>query len=102
MDRPEPWDASEEEREICREILEHLIDEPTRQDTFEGIASWWILERIMRQKTEQLRRATHHLVEAGYLEAERRLDGQVHYRLATSRLDEIRAYLGGSDLRETP
>jgi hypothetical protein len=102
MDRPEPSDTTAEERRICREILAHLIDEPARRDTFEGIATWWILERIMQQKTETLRRATRHLVDVGYLEAERRRDGQVHYRIAEDRLDEIRTLLNGGNGIEVP
>lgn len=102
MDRPEPSDTTAEEREICREILAHLIEEPTRRDTFEGIATWWILERLMRRKTAILRRATRRLVAAGYLESERRLDGQVHYRLAAERLDDVRAFLDRGDERLAP
>lgn len=88
-----PWNGAGEEARICREILLYLLEEPARQDTFQGIATWWILERLMRQKLDILRHATQRLVDHGFLEGEERLDGQVHYRIAPERVPEIRSLL---------
>lgn len=67
---------------IEREILEYLARHPGAQDTFEGIAEWWLLERWVRHETGEVRAALDRLVAAGRLGQRRGRDGRMHYRLS--------------------
>lgn len=78
---------------ISREILEHLVAEPSAQDTFEGLASWWLLVRELERYGPTLRSATDYLAERRFLKTQRRQDGRIHYSLNASRIDEIREFL---------
>lgn len=86
---------------MSRQILEHLVEEPESQDTFEGLASWWLLKRDLARRAAALRTATDYLVERGFLKSQRRADGQVHYCLESSRLAEIRKFLSDA-IRQPP
>ena len=87
---------------MSREILAGLVERPNLQDTFEGLASWWLIERDLRRRLHVVREATDYLVERSFLEATRRADGQVYYRLNTARLREIETFLSQEGREEEP
>ncbi len=66
---------------IAMEILAYLDSHPLAQDTLEGIAEWWLLEKRIRRPTTQVQRAVGQLQAAGLLVARTGTDGRVHYRL---------------------
>lgn len=78
---------------ISRDILEHLVGEPSCQDTFEGLATWWLLKRDLARYSPTLKSATDYLVERQFLNGRLRADGRIHYSLNTSKYVEIREFL---------
>jgi hypothetical protein len=58
-DRPPPW---------TKEVLQHYVDFPGTADTVEGIATWRLLEELVRQRVAEVGVALEWLVERGYLE----------------------------------
>lgn len=76
--------------ELCRDILSYLLDNPQGQDTLEGIAEWWLMEREIRREVRRVRRALVLLIDDGLLVEKTGADGTVRYRLNPERLDEIR------------
>lgn len=76
--------------ELCRDILSYLLDNPQGQDTLEGIAEWWLMEREIRREVRRVRRALVLLIDDGLLAEKTGADGTVRYRLNPERLDEIR------------
>ncbi len=66
---------------IAMEILSYLDSHPLPQDTVEGIAEWWLLEKRIRRPTTQVQRAVGQLQAEGLLAARTGTDGRVHYRL---------------------
>jgi hypothetical protein len=79
-----------DKNEIASDILVYLTDHPDAQDTLEGIAEWWILERKTTHQLAQVKDAVQKLVQKGYLE-EKIMDiasGRKHYRAAIFKKNE--------------
>ena len=75
--------AEADERGTHRAGDSRIPRAPSRaQDTFEGIAEWWLLERWVRHETGEVRAALDRLVAAGRLGQRRGRDGRMHYRLS--------------------
>ena len=53
--------------EIISEILAYLIEHPDAQDTLDGVAQWWLLEREIRCQTRAVEEALSELVANGLL-----------------------------------
>ena len=53
--------------EIASEILAYLTEHPNAQDTLDGVAQWWLLERKIRCQTKAVEAALAELVSKGLL-----------------------------------
>lgn len=79
--------------EISLRILSYLADNPEANDTPEGIAQWWLLEREIREQTAAVERSLAELAEEGWLIAAHPAGSPPRYRLNPVRTAEIRALL---------
>jgi hypothetical protein len=78
---------------IAYEILAYLLDHPDAQDTLEGVAEWWLLERKIRDHVEIVKEALDELVREGWVIQLESVDSRIHYRTNRSRYGEIRTLL---------
>lgn len=67
--------------QTAREILQYLIDNPKAQDTLEGIVTWWLLERTIKQQTLSVKEALAMLVEDHLVIAQEGRDSRTHYKI---------------------
>src|SRR5512147_1589438 len=72
--------------EIQREILAHLAAHPDGEDTLEGIAEWWLLERQVEHRLHEVRKALEGLVAEGLLECRTGAGSRPRFRVS----DEVR------------
>jgi len=64
---------------VALQILEYLSAHQEAQDTVEGIAEWWSLERRTRLKPTVVREALAELVARGMVREFRGLDRRIRY-----------------------
>jgi len=69
---------------VKEDILGYLAENPMAQDTFEGIAEWWLLSQRIEQATHMVRSALDQLVLERKVCVHRGADGRIHYRLQKS------------------
>lgn len=81
--------------QLSQRILSYLADNPEANDTVEGIAEWWLLEREIRDQTARVERALAELAAAGWLIASRSAGSSTRYRLNPARATEIAELCGG-------
>jgi hypothetical protein len=67
--------------EIQRQIVGHLAAHPDCEDTLEGIAEWWLLERAIECRLRDVQAAVDRLVDQGVLEGRGGTAGPLRYRL---------------------
>lgn len=79
--------------ETSLSILSYLASNPEADDTPEGIAQWWLLEREIRDQTAAVQRALAELTAAGWLVTARNPGSPVRYRLNPARAGELRCLL---------
>ena len=84
--------------EIQREILAYLAAHPDCEDTLEGIAEWWLLERAIERRLREVETALDKLVTEGVLERRGGAGGGPRYRLG----DEGRRQFGRSPADPAP
>jgi hypothetical protein len=84
---------NEEKVRIAYEILEYLIDNPNAQDTLDGIAEWWLLERTIKQQTLAVKEALSLLVAERLVLARKGIDCRTYYKVNSRRRREIRLLL---------
>lgn len=77
----------------ARAILTYLLAHPNASDTIEGIEQWWLKEEPPSESRKIVQGALQRLVELGYLRTRLGLDGQIHFRLISSKRPEIEALL---------
>lgn len=75
------------------EILDYLIEHPDAQDTADGIAQWWILERCVNTQRPLVNEALEYLVERGLVVERKAKDSKIHYRINRRKYKEIAATL---------
>lgn len=80
-------------QELARRILEYLADNPDANDTSEGIAQWWLLEREIRDRQAEVARSLSELVSEGLLIANRSTGADTRFRLNPDRREEIETLL---------
>jgi hypothetical protein len=71
----------ENEDDLDRKILDYLKQNPSAEDTLEGIAQWWLLEQQIRIETARVQAALKQLVDHKLLIVRRGGDGRIRYRL---------------------
>lgn len=67
-------DFLEERIRIELEILAYLYEHPAARDTVEGIAEWWIAERMIQKQSRDVKEAIADLVRKGFV-IERQMNG---------------------------
>ncbi|HEX9671581.1 MAG TPA: hypothetical protein VGC93_19085 [Thermoanaerobaculia bacterium] len=77
--------------QLSRRILSYLADNPEANDTVEGIAEWWLLDREIRDQTARVERALAGLAAAGWLVASRTTGSPTRYRLNPARTADVAA-----------
>jgi len=65
------------------EILDYLARKPDAQETIEGILHWWVLDAHIRNWAPKIAKTVAQLVEQGFLEKKRSVDGNVFYRISS-------------------
>jgi len=81
------------EEEMARDVLTYLVNNPDAQDTLEGIAEWWLLERKIESRTAKVKEVLAGLVAKGLILERRGSDSRLRYLINTDSEDEIRALL---------
>lgn len=81
--------------EIQRDILAHLVAHPNSEDTLEGIAEWWLLERTIERRLREVEGALDHLVAEGLLERRSSPGIQPRYRLRDERRQDAERLAAG-------
>lgn len=79
--------------EISLRILAYLAENPEANDTPEGIAQWWLLEREIRDQSAAIERTLAALAAEGWLIARHHAGSSLHYRLNPARAGEISSLL---------
>lgn len=67
---------------VAVRILGYLSAHRDAQDTVEGIAEWWLLERRIRHVITEVKQALDELVTQKMVLERKGLDGRVYYRLS--------------------
>jgi hypothetical protein len=78
---------------LKQQVLGYLLRHPEAQDTVEGIAEWWLLERRVEQALANVTKVLSELVAKDYLMATKAEDGRLYYRLNRAKEREISAQL---------
>ena len=78
-----------DESTIGNEILAYLVDHPKAQDTLEGIANWWLLERTIKFQEAQVKKALSDLVARGLILEKKGSNSQRYYRINKHKYKEI-------------
>ena len=84
---------TKEESEMARDVLTYLVNNPGAQDTLEGIAEWWLLERKIETRTAKVKEVLAELVAKGLILERRGSDSRLRYLINDDSQDEIRALL---------
>jgi len=78
---------------LAYEVLAYLAENPSAQDTLEGIVEWWLLERYITAESRKVQEALSELTDRGLLLERRNGAARLHYRVDPGRLDEVRSLL---------
>jgi hypothetical protein len=76
-----PEHMNDEKVQVAYEILRYLIDNPEAEDTLDGIVTWWLLERTIKQQTLSVREALAMLVADHLVIAQTGSDFQTYYKI---------------------
>jgi hypothetical protein len=79
--------------EISLSILAYLAENPEANDTAQGIAQWWLLEREIRDQSASIERSLAALAAEGWLIARHHAGSLTQYRLNPARAGEISSLL---------
>ncbi|MEW6585696.1 MAG: hypothetical protein AB1442_08810 [Nitrospirota bacterium] len=85
--------------DIARKILAYMIDNPSAQDTLDGIAEWWLLEQEIKFQREKVREALAGLVSKRLILEQEGGNSRLHYRINRTRIEEIRRIVSKTKLR---
>ncbi len=81
---------------VAYEILAYLAENPEAQDTIDGIAQWWLLDRRIKEETHNVIQAVETLVAGKYLITKQGRDSSIRYRLNPAMREKIQHLLKGS------
>lgn len=84
---------TKEDSEMVRDVLTYLVNNPDAQDTLEGIAEWWLLERKIESRAAKVKEVLAELVAKGLILERRGSDSRPRYLINTDSQEEIRALL---------
>jgi hypothetical protein len=83
-------DRTDETFATARAILAYLLEHPVAEDSLEGIAQWWMLERDIKRQTEEVRIALAVLVANGLVLERTVGSAGPSYRLNWEKFGELR------------
>lgn len=75
---PDPAFPSDALSPTAQRILDYLRDHPLAQDSMEGIAEWWLLERKIREAAADVGKALSELAARGLISERKRLNETVY------------------------
>ena len=75
----------EQVRNVAAMILRYLKKHPHAADTAEGITRWWVMRQRYEDSVQTVKQALAILIEDGALEGHQLAQGQVVYRLKSTR-----------------
>jgi hypothetical protein len=79
--------------QIAFDILVYLVRHPDAQDTFEGIAEWWLMECKIKRHIAEVRAALNELCEHGFVLTRSGFDKLQHYKINRCKYDDIKDLL---------
>jgi hypothetical protein len=88
--------------QLADEVLDYLVRHPEAQDTVEGIAEWWLLERRVATVVAEVEAVLCDLVGRDLLVAKRSGDGRTYYRLNRGKERQVRRALRKSESAGAP
>jgi hypothetical protein len=80
--------------ESAKKILRYFVRNPEAADTYEGIATWRLLEEAIHQSTEETQEALSWLVSQGFLRETSIAGGVPIFRLNSQKRKEAEDFLG--------
>ena len=83
----------DETQETSFKILAYLMNNPETQDTLEGIAGWWLLQRDIKRNVALIRKVVDELIHKGFLLERQGNETRKYYRVNRERLPEISAFI---------
>lgn len=82
-----------EKQRTFYKILAYLAENPSAQDTLEGVVEWWLLEQRIRDCTAKTEEALAELVREGLVIERKGKDARSHYRVNRRKLRAIKGIL---------
>lgn len=76
-------------KELSLKILNYLLENPRAEDTLEGIVQWWILEKKIDQRIEEVKKAIQFLASQGLVVEVKDRGPRVLYKMNQDRLQDI-------------
>jgi len=80
-------------KEIAREILQYLINNPHAEDSLEGIARWWLERTRIERTVDEVRESLEILLDRGLILARRGKAGPARYLMNRVKQREITQFL---------
>lgn len=78
---------------IAWEILSYMLDNPKAADSLEGVVEWWLLERRIRRRTIEIRKALDELVSRRLVHESISPDDRSRFRINRDQLGVIKELL---------
>ncbi|MGA1841145.1 MAG: hypothetical protein ACMUIU_11020 [bacterium] len=75
---------------IAFEVLSYLYKHPNAQDTVEGIAQWWIMERQINQTISDVEKALALLCSKRWIIAIQIPDSNILYKINKQKIKDIK------------
>jgi hypothetical protein len=82
-------------KEIARQVLSYLNENPDATDTLEGILQWWLLDRKIKYQIGLVKSAVDELVEQQLIFEDKTEDSRTRYLVNKKKSEQIRTLLNG-------
>jgi hypothetical protein len=85
----------ETRKRVERLILAYLAQNPTAEDTVDGILQWWLVHQEIRFRMKEVEDALAGLTDRGFVIQKIGEDSRVRYRINPNEYEEIQSALDG-------